>query len=146
MMSAQHAETTTELQENVLTVPVISMNFTTDFVFQKPDVELDNGLIMMEFVMKSITDATLSTHQLVIVQAVFKDITSLTESVVLEDNSIKMENVLMPLMLLKLSTMMDAADLLMVLDVLFVMMASTEFKINSDSFSVKPIDCFYIYF
>lgn len=75
-MLAQHAETTTEPQESALTVPVTSMNFTMDFVFLRPDVELDNGLTMMDNAMKSMPDAIPTTHQLENVPAVFKDIVS----------------------------------------------------------------------
>lgn len=145
-MLAQHAETTTEPQESVLTVPVTSMNFTMDFVFPRLDAELDNGLTMMDNAMKSTPDAIPTTHQLENAPAVSKDTVSWMEFVAFKDNSTKMENVLMPLMLPKSSMITDVPDSCMVLDVLFVTMASKELKINMGSFSVKPFDCFYIYF
>lgn len=145
-MLAQHAETTTEPQESALTVPVTSMNFTMDFVFLRPDVELDNGLTMMDNAMKSTPDVIPTTHQPENAPAVSKDTVSWMESAAFKANSTKMENVLMPLMLPKLSMITDVPDSCMVLDVLFVTMASKELKINMGSFSVKPFDCFYIYF
>lgn len=145
-MSAQPAETTIEPPESALTAPVTSMNFTMVCVFQRPDVELDNGLITTEFATKSTPDATPTTHQLVNVPAASKATTSSTESAVSEVNTTKTELALMPLMLPKLLMMMVAASSCTVLDVLSVTMASQELKINMDSFSVKPIDCFYIYF
>jgi hypothetical protein len=52
------------------------MNFTMDFVFLRPDVELDNGLTMMDNATKSTPDAIPTTHQLENAPAVSKDTVS----------------------------------------------------------------------